>query len=131
MRLWQHVLDPVQGYLTLIERMAGDPDFAGTWKFRAGPANEVPVRADRLSVLGGDGTRWAGDPRPHEAARLRLDCDKGRTRLVWTAAPQSGPRASPDHRLALGENRDLRQLSLGQIDAAMQTGAAAAGVVGA
>jgi CDP-glucose 4,6-dehydratase len=121
-RPWQHVLDPIYGYLTLTEGLVADPDFAGGWNFGPSPASEVPVRTivDRLIALWGDGARWAGDggPHPHEAAYLRLDCDKARSRLGW--APRldlnQGLRLTVDWYKALKDRRDLRQVSLDQID---------------
>lgn len=121
-RPWQHVLDPLRGYLTLIERLADDPGFAGGWNFGPDRASEVSVRSvvERLIALWGDGARWTGDDGPHppEAATLRLDCEKARTRLGWT--PQldldQGLRLTVDWYKALGQGRDIRRLSLDQID---------------
>ena len=42
-RPWQHALDPVLGYLRLVERLASDDRFAGGWNFGPDAASEVPV----------------------------------------------------------------------------------------
>jgi CDP-glucose 4,6-dehydratase len=121
-RPWQHALDPVLGYLTLAERLAGDDRFIGGWNFGPDAASEVPVGTvvERLIGLWGDGARWTADPgpHPHEAAYLRLDCAKARGELGWT--PQldlaRGLRLTVDWYKALREGRDLRRFSLDQLD---------------
>ncbi|TPQ36302.1 CDP-glucose 4,6-dehydratase [Bradyrhizobium guangdongense] len=123
-RPWQHVLDPLGGYLMLIERLVDDPAFAGGWNFGPDRASEVPVRAvvERLIALWDDGARWTSDdgPRPPEAATLRLDCEKARAQLGWTPRLDldQGLRLTVDWYKALQQGRDVRQLSLDQIDGA-------------
>ncbi|MDR2733140.1 MAG: CDP-glucose 4,6-dehydratase [Spirochaetota bacterium] len=86
-RPWQHVLEPLSGYLTLAWRLAQDKQrYASGWNF--GPAD-----ADVLSVLdvvkqvialwgqGGYEVRSQGEP--HEAQLLRLDIGRARTLLQW------------------------------------------------
>jgi CDP-glucose 4,6-dehydratase len=87
-RPWQHVLEPLSGYLLLAQRLWSDgARFAGGWNF--GPADEDarPVRdvVDRITALWGDGARWVADERqhPHEAHYLKLDCSKARQLLDW------------------------------------------------
>jgi len=86
-RPWQHALDPLLGYLTLVERLADDQRFTGGWNFGPDAASEVPVRTvvDHLIALWGGGARWTADssPHPHEGAYLRLDCAKSRNELGW------------------------------------------------
>nr|WP_249812334.1 CDP-glucose 4,6-dehydratase [Bradyrhizobium sp. 151] len=121
-RPWQHALDPVLGYLTLVERLAGDDHFIGGWNFGPDAASEVPVGTvvEHLIALWGDGARWTADagPHPHEAAYLKLDCAKARSELGWT--PQldlaQGLRLTVDWYEALRESRDLRKISLDQLD---------------
>lgn len=121
-RPWQHALDPVLGYLELVERLADDQSFAGGWNFGPDAASEVPVGTvvDHLIALWGDGARWTADagPHPHEAAYLRLDCAKARSELGWR--PQldlaQGLRLTVDWYKALREGRDLRKFSLDQLD---------------
>lgn len=121
-RPWQHALDPVLGYLALVERLAGEERFVGGWNFGPDAASEVPVGTvvDHLIALWGDGARWTADagPHPHEAAYLRLDCTKARSELGWTPRLDlaQGLRLTVDWYKALREGRDLRRFSLDQLD---------------
>jgi CDP-glucose 4,6-dehydratase len=87
-RPWQHVLEPLVGYLQLAERAASDPRYATGWNF--GPQTDesasVGFVADGLARMWGDGAGWAQDPadHPHEAATLKLDSTKARLELGWT-----------------------------------------------
>jgi CDP-glucose 4,6-dehydratase len=112
----------VLGYLLLAERLSEDASFAGGWNFGPGAESEVTVReiVDNLLTLWGDGARWVADsgPHPREAAYLKLDCHKARTRLNWT------PRLDLAHGLELTvswykaakRGDSLRDISLDQID---------------
>jgi len=89
-RPWQHVLDPLAGYLVLAERLHRDgTSYAEAWNF--GPADEDarPVRwvVDELGKACGTAIAWEAEtsPQPHEANALRLDCSKARSRLGWHA----------------------------------------------
>lgn len=84
-RPWQLVLEPLNGYLTLAERLT--PDLNDTaWNF--GPPTEdaltVGEVADRLGRAWGSG-RWeaTGDTGPHEAGLLTLDSARSRSELGW------------------------------------------------
>jgi CDP-glucose 4,6-dehydratase len=87
-RPWQHVLEPLSGYLLLAERLwsQGEP-FCGGWNF--GPddqdAKTVSWIADHVVQLWGQGAKWVSDSgeHPHEAHYLKLDCSKARTELGW------------------------------------------------
>jgi CDP-glucose 4,6-dehydratase len=86
-RPWEHVLEPLGGYLRLAERLTDGDSFAGAWNFgpRDGDAVSVGVLAD-LIVSQWEGARWESRPEgdaPHEAGLLRLDWSKARTRLGW------------------------------------------------
>jgi len=89
-RPWQHVLEPLRGFLALAEGLTLDPSrFAGAWNF--GPAREdhKPVSwvVDYCARLWGEGAVWKteGDARsPYEALRLGLSCSKAELRLGWT-----------------------------------------------
>ena len=85
-RPWQHVLEPLAGYLRLAEALwMGDPAAADGWNFGPDDADAQPVSwiADRLAALWGEGAAWetTGEPQPHEAHFLRLDCAKARQKL--------------------------------------------------
>lgn len=88
-RPWQHVTEPLAGYLMLAERLwEQGNDFAEGWNF--GPnedgAKSVAWIVDYLrSKWGGAKQNWfvdAGD-HPHEAGYLKLDCAKAKARLGW------------------------------------------------
>lgn len=90
-RPWQHVLEPLHGYLTLAERLYEQGhDFAEGWNF--GPndedAKEVGWIAAQMAALWGEGARWTTDSgeHPHEAHYLKLDISKVRVRLGWQPA---------------------------------------------
>jgi CDP-glucose 4,6-dehydratase len=87
-RPWQHVLDPLAGYLRLAELLyEHGPDVGEAWNF--GPATEDarPVRwvLEQIQRAWPDAAHWEIDsrPQPHEAALLKLDCSKARARLGW------------------------------------------------
>ncbi len=86
-RPWEHVLEPLGGYLRLAEHLTRSPAFAGAWNFgpRDGDAVSVGTLAD-LIVGQWEGAHWESKPEagaPHEAGLLRLDWSKARTRLGW------------------------------------------------
>jgi CDP-glucose 4,6-dehydratase len=87
-RPWQHVLEPLSGYLTLAERLhTQGADVAEAWNFGPAMDDVAPVSAvvDHVTRLWGDGARWervetnAG----HEAGLLAVDAAKARARLGW------------------------------------------------
>jgi CDP-glucose 4,6-dehydratase len=87
-RPWQHVLEPLRGYMMLAERLfEGDASAAEGWNFGPDDGDARPVRwiADRLSSLWGKGAGWdtTGESHPHEATYLKLDCSRARAHLGW------------------------------------------------
>jgi CDP-glucose 4,6-dehydratase len=88
-RPWQHVLDPLQGYLLLAERLCGNasPGCAEAWNF--GPGNDcvktVAEVVDALAAQWGAAASWKPDAasNPHEARYLGVDAGKARARLGW------------------------------------------------
>ena len=87
-RPWQHVLEPLSGYLVLAQELFlnGD-DFAEGWNF--GPKDEdcKPVSwiLDQMVTHWGKNAGWSLDENnnPHEAGFLKLDCSKASNRLKW------------------------------------------------
>lgn len=130
-RPWQHVLEPLSGYLLLAERLAEeDPQFAAAWNF--GPADEdaVPVRQllDRL-VSKVEGAQWRETHESvlHEAGYLKLDSSKAKSVLGWQ--PRWGLEEALDKTVAWdrawrGDN-DMQKVCLSQIET--HAGAAAHG----
>jgi len=87
-RPWQHVLEPLNGYLVLAEKLYTEGSvFAEAFNF--GPAEEdaksVQWIVEQLTQSWGDGANWHLDGRthPHEAHYLKLDCSKARIMLGW------------------------------------------------
>jgi len=87
-RPWQHVLEPLSGYLVLAEKLYVEGTSYGEgWNF--GPVDEdaKPVQwiVERLADLWGAGATWQLDknPQPHEAHYLKLDCSKAKAQLGW------------------------------------------------
>lgn len=86
-RPWQHVLEPLAGYLALAQRLLARPaEAAQAWNFGPDAAGELSVQqvVQRMQAC------WPAidveldrQPHPHEAVRLRLDCAKARERLAW------------------------------------------------
>lgn len=88
-RPWQHVLDPLNGYLMLAERLWTDgAAFAEAWNFGPSVSDGRPVGwvVDRMARLWGDGARWQEDAGAHpwEALLLNLDSSKARHLLGWS-----------------------------------------------
>ena len=90
-RPWQHVLEPLGGYLQLGAALWQDPQkYSGAWNF--GPENgshlTVAAMTDRLIKYWGEG-KWEdlSDPQAlHEANLLKLNCDKAHAELHWHSA---------------------------------------------
>jgi len=88
-RPWQHVLEPLGGYLRLAERLVADgPCYAGAWNFGPADSDARPVGEviELLRACWGGPATWIDASRgdhPHEAHFLKLDCSKARTSLGW------------------------------------------------
>lgn len=87
-RPWQHVMEPLSGYLLLAQKLYDSgPLHADAWNF--GPAEDetIPVSwiVARLVELWGHGASWHADDEnhPHEATLLKLDSSKARGLLGW------------------------------------------------
>ncbi len=123
-RPWQHVLDPVGGYLTLAERLLEDgARFAEAWNF--GPDDDEPTLpvgelVDRILERWDEAIEVEHDPgpHPHEHHLLRLDPTKARERLGWAAG------LSMDETLEwivewyrfFRDGGDMREVTLAQIE---------------
>jgi len=87
-RPWQHVLEPLAGYLQVAQRLCEKPgEYAEGWNFGPDEADAVPVEevVSAVTRLWGPPAGWTSDAdqHPHEAGLLRLDSGKARTRLGW------------------------------------------------
>lgn len=86
-RPWQHVLEPLAGYLALAERLVENRKLAGAWNFGPGETDCLSVGdiANRMAALWGEAAGWQADKSisPHEAGILRLDSSRAREQLAW------------------------------------------------
>lgn len=126
-RPWQHVLEPLAGYLALAERLHADgPAFAEAWNFGPADSDARTVRSlvSALAKLWGDAALWecVEPTQLHEARLLRLDSSKARARLGWS------PRWNLDQTLlhtvewyqSFHGAEDVRAVSLKQIQLFMR-----------
>lgn len=122
-RPWQHVLDPLAGYLTLGRRLieSGD-EYAEAWNFGPGEGEMVSVAqlARQVASAWGDGARTivSAAATPHEARTLQLDASKARARLGWEPRwnVNTTIRATVEWHRAWIAGKDMRAFSLGQIE---------------
>ena len=87
-RPWQHVLEPLSGYLLLAQKLYEQgAAFAEGWNFGPNDEDARPVQwiVERLTQAWGEDASWIldGGDHPHEAHYLKLDCSKARARLDW------------------------------------------------
>jgi len=87
-RPWQHVLEPLTGYLLLCEKLFSEgPEFSEGWNFGAesSDAKNVEWIIKKICELWGNEVAYEieGTPQPHEASYLKLDCTKSKTLLGW------------------------------------------------
>lgn len=124
-RPWQHVLEPVSGYIALAERLLGAEGeaLARSWNFGPDAASDATVgEVARLTCrLLGDEDRLAlpADRAPlHEAGLLRLDSSLARTQLGWRPiwSLEEAVGRTVDWRRALLDGADMRAFSRAQID---------------
>jgi CDP-glucose 4,6-dehydratase len=126
-RPWQHVLEPLSGYLTLALKLAEKPlSFNSSWNF--GPGNDSMKTVDELvkgliKEWGLGMVEYLQEKKPvHEAGLLFLNCDKSRNQLGWKPAWDFDETV---HETAFWykqykEGADIRQTSLAQIKKYME-----------
>lgn len=128
-RPWQHVLEPIRGYLLLAQQLyrEGEP-FAQGWNFGPEESDTITVEelVEKLCKIWGEEAsyRIRPDTSLPEAALLQLDCSLAKRKLGWR------PRWNLDQALAktvewykaYREQQDLRLLTLEQIQAYAQEG---------
>ncbi len=122
-RPWQHVLEPLSGYLVLAQALfTNGKKFASAWNF--GPDDEGNKTVERvIDLLGnrwGANSGWQQDPNahPHEAHLLKLDCSKAHQQLGWSPKwrlEESIEKIVQWHK-AFKTSKDMKAVSLEQID---------------
>lgn len=123
-RPWQHVLEPLSGYLMLAERLVvNGPEFGEGWNFGPYEQDAKPVKwvIEQLAQAWGDGAVWSegSQTQLHEATYLKLDCSKARNRLGWHPRwelKQTIERIVEWYK-ACDQGADMRQLTIAQINA--------------
>lgn len=122
-RPWQHVLEPLSGYLTLAQKLyEGNGSFTEGWNFGPPEEDARPVEwiVRQLCSRWGEGARYEidGGEHPHEAHYLKLDCSKARSELGWN--PRWSLERALDSIVAWSEvfrsRGDLGEECLRQID---------------
>ncbi len=122
-RPWQHVLEPISGYMLLAENLWNDgKKYAGGWNF--GPSDEsaknVLEIVKHIVNLWGDGASWEldGGEHQHEANYLKLDCSKAKNELGF--APKLNLMDSIEWTVdwfkAYQQQNNMHQFTLDQID---------------
>jgi CDP-glucose 4,6-dehydratase len=120
-RPWQHVLNPLAGYLLLAQALCGGPEAARAWNFGPPPGDARPVGwiVERLAALWGGELRWLVDegPNPPEAVHLELDSRAAEAELGWRPAwtlEEALARIVEWHRRERA-GEDMREHTLSQI----------------
>lgn len=118
-RPWQHVLEPLAGYMMLAEKLYADGDAVGGWNFGPERADIQPVQAvlDGLQQSIPFEVEYDTAPQPKEAALLALDITKAKAQLNWQ------PKLSLSHALdwtgswykQVLDGADATEITLGQI----------------
>jgi CDP-glucose 4,6-dehydratase len=123
-RPWQHVLDPLSGYLVLAQRLFEDgTGYAEGWNFGPNDEDAKPVQwiVDKLTQAWGEGASWMpdGNEHPHEAHYLKLDCSKAKMRLDWHPRwhLQDALETIIEWHRAHRDGKGMRDLTLRQINA--------------
>ena len=121
-RPWQHVLEPLSGYLILAQKLYEDGiRYAEGWNFGPEDEDAKPVQwlVERLIHEWGVGASWTldGGEHAHEAHYLRLDCSKAKERLGWQPRwhLEEALRMIVDWYRAYQNGEDMRTMSLIQI----------------
>ena len=128
-RPWQHVLDPLSGYLTLAQALdEKEGTLADGWNF--GPESQEALDVEQvvrqLCVKWGGGAGFQLDQgvHPHEAHYLKLDCSKARDLLGWRPGwnIDQGLEATVEWTRAYQNQQDMRAFTQAQIDTYMDIG---------
>ena len=122
-RPWQHVLEPLSGYLTLAEHLYRDGEtYSSAWNF--GPnesdAQSVGWMVEQMANLWGKDAGWDQETlsQPHEANHLKLDCSKAHIQLRWQ--PKLDVKTAlgwvVDWTKALHSGANMREVTINQIN---------------
>ena len=122
-RPWQHVLEPLRGYLILAERLfTNGASYAEAFNFGPLEDDAQPVEwiVIQLAAKWGEAAAWSLDvaDHPHEASLLRLDVSKAAERLAWRPILDldSGLQLTVDWARAARDGQDMHAFTLAQIN---------------
>jgi CDP-glucose 4,6-dehydratase len=123
-RPWQHVLEPLSGYIKLAELLYKYPNKYGEgWNFGPNESDARPVSwiLDKMVDVWSGPAQWILDPQKknvHEANFLRLDISKAKSRLGWcpTWSLEDCLKVTVDWHSAWLDKKDMQNFSLTQID---------------
>lgn len=127
-RPWQHVLEPLSGYLILAEKLWHEPKaYSQAWNFGPHDEDAKPVGwiVNALVGLWGNGASWSidGSRHSHEANYLKLDISKARNQLNWS--PRWSLKVAltkiVDWHRAYQASSNMRDVCIHQIDQYCQT----------
>ncbi|WP_417068876.1 CDP-glucose 4,6-dehydratase [Niveibacterium terrae] len=122
-RPWQHVLEPLSGYLSLAEKLYLEgAEYAEGWNFGPRDHDAEPVAwiVEELTRIWGEGASFRIDPAAadlHEAHYLKLDCSKAHMKLGWQprwSLVQALNKICEWHKAQI-KGADMRALTLAQI----------------
>lgn len=123
-RPWQHVLEPLSGYMVLAQNLYEyGPAYAEGWNFGPNDEDAKPVQwiVEKLTNAWGEGANWAldGGDHPHEAHYLKLDCSKAKVRLDWQPRwhLEEALAAIISWHRAYRDGVDMREVTIRQIHA--------------
>jgi CDP-glucose 4,6-dehydratase len=122
-RPWQHVLEPLSGYLQLAQKLyESGASYAEGWNFGPSDEDAKPVQwiVEKLTKSWGGGASWIldGGDHPHEAHYLKLDCSKAKARLNWHQRWHLEETLSAiiDWQKSYQQGADMRKVTLKQIE---------------
>ena len=121
-RPWQHVMEPLSGYLSLAEQLFHQGSaYSEGWNFGPHEEDARPVQwvVEQLALCWGNEASWQLDPsqNPHEANYLKLDISTATARLGWTPSwsLQTALKNTTDWHRAWLSQEDMKKLCLYQI----------------
>ena len=126
-RPWQHVLEPLSGYLLLAEKLHTSPtEYAESWNFGPNEDDIKPVSwiTDFIFSQWGNNQKWLLEQskQPHETTHLKLDCAKAKQKLLWLPKwdISKGLTETVDWYKAFQAKDNMRDVTINQINQFIQ-----------